>query len=148
MDSNEAHSLIDADGQPRSKFTCALSDDELKRCFESMLAVRSFDDICIKLQRGGRIGFSIPNTGVEATQVGAAAALRDGDHIFPSYRDFGIAIHKGVAAVEMFHNMFGNSRDAAQGRQMPVHFSFVEPVRFFPISSPIGTHIPQAVGAA
>ncbi|MAG63876.1 hypothetical protein CMO84_10190 [Candidatus Woesearchaeota archaeon] len=148
MDSNEAHSLIDADGQPRSKFTCALSDDELKRCFESMLAVRSFDDICIKLQRGGRIGFSIPNTGVEATQVGAAAALRDGDHIFPSYRDFGMALHKGGAAVEMFHNMFGNGRDAAQGRQMPVHFSFVEPVRFFSISSPIGTHIPQAVGAA
>lgn len=148
MDPNEAYSLIDADGQPRSKFTCALADDELKDCFRSMLAVRSFDDICMKLQRGGRIGFSIPNRGVEATQVGAAAALRDGDHIFPSYRDFGMALHKGVPPVEMFHNMFGNGRDAAQGRQMPVHFSFVDPVHFFSISSPIGTHLPHAVGAA
>jgi len=110
--------------------------------------VRSFDDICMKLQRGGRIGFSIPNRGVEATQVGAAAALRDGDHIFPSYRDFGMALHKGVPPVEMFHNMFGNGRDAARGRQMPVHFSFVDPVHFFSISSPIGTHLPHAVGAA
>jgi pyruvate dehydrogenase E1 component alpha subunit len=148
MDPNEAYSLIDADGHPRSKFTCALADDELKDCFRSMLAVRSFDDICMKLQRGGRIGFSIPNRGVEATQVGAAAALRDGDHIFPSYRDFGMALHKGVPPVEMFHNMFGNGRDAARGRQMPVHFSFVDPVHFFSISSPIGTHLPHAVGAA
>jgi hypothetical protein len=31
---------------------------------------------------------------------------------------------------------------------MPVHFSFVEPIHFVSISSPIGTHIPQAVGAA
>ena len=31
---------------------------------------------------------------------------------------------------------------------MPVHFSFVKPIHFVSISSPIGTHIPQAVGAA
>jgi 2-oxoisovalerate dehydrogenase E1 component alpha subunit len=48
----------------------------------------------------------------------------------------------------MMHNMFGNARDGAKGRQMPVHFSFVAPIRFVSISSPIGTHIPQAVGAA
>jgi 2-oxoisovalerate dehydrogenase E1 component alpha subunit len=44
--------------------------------------------------------------------------------------------------------MFGNARDSAKGRQMPVHFSFERPIRFVSISSPIGTHIPQAVGAA
>jgi 2-oxoisovalerate dehydrogenase E1 component alpha subunit len=148
MDPKETLSLLDPDGQPRSEFTCALSDEELVRCFSAMLAVRSFDDICMKLQRGGRIGFSIPNRGVEATQIGAAAALQDGDHIFPSYRDFGMAIYKGVSALEMFHNMFGNGKDVARGRQMAVHFSFVEPVHFFSISSPIGTQLPQAVGAA
>jgi 2-oxoisovalerate dehydrogenase E1 component alpha subunit len=31
---------------------------------------------------------------------------------------------------------------------MPVHFSFDDPIHFVSISSPIGTHIPQAVGAA
>ncbi len=31
---------------------------------------------------------------------------------------------------------------------MPVHFSFVDPIHFVSISSPIGTHLPQAVGAA
>jgi TPP-dependent pyruvate/acetoin dehydrogenase alpha subunit len=125
-----------------------LSDEELLHCYRTMLRVRAFDDTCMKLQRSGRIGFSIPNRGVEATQVGAASALRRTDWIFPSYRDFGMALYHGVRPVEMMHNMYGDARDSARGRQMPVHFSFVEPIRFVSISSPIGTHIPQAVGAA
>ena len=59
-----------------------------------------------------------------------------------------MALYHGIEPVDMMHNMFGNALDTAKGRQMPVHFSFVEPIRFFSISSPIGTHIPQAVGAA
>lgn len=125
-----------------------LSDDELLHCYRTMQMVRAFDDTCLKLQRSGRIGFSIPNKGIEATQVGAASALRKTDWIFPSYRDFGMALYHGVPPVEMMHNMFGNDADTARGRQMPVHFSFVEPIRFYSISSPIGTHLPQAVGAA
>jgi 2-oxoisovalerate dehydrogenase E1 component alpha subunit len=125
-----------------------LSEPELLHCYRAMLQVRAFDAICLKLQRSGRIGFSIPNEGIEATQIGAASALRKTDWIFPSYRDFGMALYHGVAPREMMHNMFGNARDGAKGRQMPVHFSFVEPIRFVSISSPIGTHIPQAVGAA
>ena len=113
-----------------------------------MLRVRAFDAICLKLQRSGRIGFSIPNKGIEATQVGAASAIRKTDWLFPSYRDFGMALYHGVQPVDMMHNMFGNAMDTAKGRQMPVHFSFVEPIKFYSISSPIGTHLPHAVGAA
>jgi len=128
-----------------------LPDEELLRCWRSMLRTRVFDDTCMKLQRSGRIGFSIPNKGIEACQVGAASALESADWIFPSYRDFGMALHLGVTMTDLMHNMFGNAQDAARGRQMPVHFSFAppaQPVRFFSISSPIGTQIPQAVGAA
>jgi TPP-dependent pyruvate/acetoin dehydrogenase alpha subunit len=59
-----------------------------------------------------------------------------------------MALYHGVDPVEMMHNMFGNNLDAARGRQMPVHFSFTDPIKYFSISSPIGTHLPQAVGAA
>lgn len=140
-------SVIEPDGKINGHDP-GLSDDELLHCYRTMLSVRVFDEICLKLQRSGRIGFSIPNRGVEACQVGAASALRKSDWIFPSYRDFGMALYHGVEPVEMMHNMFGNASDSAKGRQMPVHFSFVEPIHFFSISSPIGTHIPQAVGAA
>ena len=99
-----------------------LSPDELLHCFRTMLMVRAFDETCLKLQRSGRIGFSIPNLGVEATQVGAASALRKTDWMFPSYRDFGMALYHGIRPADMMHNMFGNSLDTAKGRQMPVHF--------------------------
>ena len=116
--------------------------------YRAMLLTRAFDDTCMKLQRSGRIGFSVPNKGVEATQVGAASAMQKTDWLFPSYRDFGMALYHGIEPVEMMHNMYGNAQDSAKGRQMPVHFSFVDPIHFYSISSPIGTHIPHAVGAA
>ena len=125
-----------------------LSEEELLYCYRTMLAVRVFDEICLKLQRSGRIGFSVPNEGIEATQVGAASAMRKSDWLFPSYRDFGMALYHGVPPIEMMHNAFGNAADGSKGRQMPIHFSFREPIRFVSISSPIGTHLPQAVGAA
>lgn len=140
--------VIEPDGATAPGYDTGLSDDELLRAYRAMLCVRAFDDTCMKLQRAGRIGFSIPNRGVEATQVGAASALRTSDFLFPSYRDFGMALYHGVPAVEMMHNMFGNAEDSGKGRQMAVHFSFEAPIKFFSISSPIGTHIPQAVGAA
>ena len=147
MIATEPLSVIEPDGAING-YDPQLSDAELMHCYATMLRVRAFDDTCMKLQRSGRIGFSIPNKGVEATQVGAASALKLTDWIFPSYRDFGMALYHGVSPVEMMHNMFGDSLDAAKGRQMPVHFSFVQPIKFFSISSPIGTHIIQAVGTA
>ena len=147
MTTTQLISVIDSEGRV-AKEEHSLSKEELLHCYRTMIMVRAFDDICLKLQRSGRIGFSIPNKGVEATQVGAASALAKTDWIFPSYRDFGMALYHGVKPLDMMHNMFGNGADTSQGRQMPVHFSFLEPIRFVSISSPIGTHIPQAVGAA
>ena len=147
MTMTEPLQVIHADGSVNG-YDPGLSEEELLHCYRTMLRVRAFDKICLNLQRSGRIGFSIPNKGVEACQVGAASALEKTDWIFPSYRDFGMALYHGVDPVDMMHNMFGNAMDTAKGRQMPVHFSFVEPIKFVSISSPIGTHIPQAVGAA
>lgn len=147
MTQTEIRSVLSPEGTTEG-FDPGLSDEELLHCYRSMKLVRAFDDICLKLQRSGRIGFSIPNLGIEACQVGAAAALRKDDWIFPSYRDFGMALYHGVDPLDMMNNMFGNANDNAVGRQMPVHFSFVEPIRFVSISSPLGTQIPQAVGAA
>ena len=147
MSAYDVFSVIEADGNA-GDHDPGLTDAELLHCYRTMLMVRAFDDTAMKLQRSGRIGFSIPNRGIEATQVGAASALEKTDWIFPSYRDFGMPLYHGVPVVEMMHNMFGNSLDTAKGRQMAVHFSFDDPIRFLSISSPIGTHIPQGVGVA
>ncbi len=147
MTAVEPLSLLAADGTLNGH-EHGLSRDELLHCYRTMALVRAFDEVCLKLQRAGRIGFSIPNKGVEATQIGAASCLRRDDWIFPSYRDFGMALFHGITPLSMMHNMYGNARDTSKGRQMPVHFSFDQPIRFVSISSPIGTQIPQAVGSA
>lgn len=126
-----------------------LKKDVLLRMFRAMVRTRAFDDRCMKLQRTGRIAFSVPNKGIEATSVGAAAALDvKRDWVAPHYRDFGIPLFHGVTALEMMDNMYGNVDDNAVGRQMPVHFSFDQPLKYLSISSPLGTQIPHAVGIA
>jgi pyruvate dehydrogenase E1 component alpha subunit len=124
-----------------------LDSEVLIQMFVAIARTRAFDSRCMKLQRTGRIGFSIPNRGVEATSVGAAAALDPArDWFAPHYRDFGILFFHNVPAEGMFDNMFGNAGDNAVGRQMPVHFSFDDPLKWLSISSPLGTQIPHAVG--
>lgn len=139
--------VIGADA-PGAGLDPKLDEAELVKLYRAMLATRAFDEICMKLQRSGRIGFAVPNLGVEACSVGAASALKSSDWIFPSYRDYGMALYHGVPMREMMNHMFGNGEDHARGRQMPAHFTFTEPIHFVSISSPIGTHLPQAVGAA
>ncbi|MBT3340022.1 MAG: thiamine pyrophosphate-dependent dehydrogenase E1 component subunit alpha [Planctomycetes bacterium] len=119
------------------------------RMYRAMVATRQFDDRAMKLQRTGKVGFSIPNEGIEAVSAGAAAALdASKDWIAPHYRDFAMALFHGVKPQEMMDNMFGNQDDHARGRQMPVHFTFTEPIRWLSISSPLGTQVPNAVGIA
>ncbi len=126
-----------------------LKTEVLVRMYRAMVRTRAFDDRCIKLQRTGRIGFSVPNRGIEATSVGAAAALDiTQDWVAPHYRDFGIPIFHDIEPESMMDNMFGNVDDGAVGRQMPVHFSFKDKLKYLSISSPLGTQIPQAVGIA
>jgi 2-oxoisovalerate dehydrogenase E1 component alpha subunit len=147
MTATQPLSVIEPDGSTNGHDP-GMSEAELLHCYRAMVRTRVFDETCMKLQRSGRIGFSIPNVGIEATQIGAASAVRRTDWMFPSYRDFGMALYHGITPAVMMNNMYGNDRDTSKGRQMPVHFSFTDPVHFVSISSPIGTHIPQAVGAA
>ncbi len=120
---------------------------DFRRMFETMVRIRALDERGLMSQRQGRIGFYVPSSGEEGHQVGAAYALEPGDWCFPSYRVPGVALFRGAPVSRMVANLFGNSDDVTLGRQMPCHYSFKEQ-NFVSISSPLGTQIPQAVGAA
>ncbi len=124
-----------------------LSNGDLRRMHETMVRIRALDERGLMSQRQGRIGFYVPSSGEEGHQVGAAFALRPEDWCFPSYRVPGVALHRGAPVPRMVANLFGNAEDFAHGRQMPCHYTFREQ-NFLSISSPLGTQIPQAVGAA
>ena len=64
-----------------------LSDAELLELYQHMLRIRVLDGRMLKLQRAGRIGFVGTSTGLEASLVGAAAALRPNDWMWSGLRE-------------------------------------------------------------
>ncbi len=124
-----------------------LSDELLLKMYRVMLMTRALDDRAMRAQRQGRIGFYVPCRGSEACHIGSAAALEAEDWIFPSYRETGIPLLRGLALDPMIAQLVGNTADIVKGRQMPNHFAFKD-IHFTSISSPIGTQITQATGAA
>ncbi len=124
-----------------------LSETQLLKMYENMVQSRVLDDRGMMLQRQGRIGFYVPAFGQEAITTGTAAALKPSDWVFPSYREPGLFLYRGVNVLEMICNLIGNRGDICQGRQMPNHYSFAKQ-RLFSISSPISTQVIQAVGAS
>ncbi|MGD0718867.1 MAG: thiamine pyrophosphate-dependent enzyme [Thermoplasmata archaeon] len=122
-------------------------EDRLLEIYRTEVLARLMDDRCITLQRQGRIGFYVPHSGQEAAQVGCGYALDPGDWLFPAYRELALALVRGVPVKSLLDQFMGNSADLTKGRQMPNHYSFRDQ-HFVSPSSPIGTQITQAVGAA
>ncbi|MCA9674885.1 MAG: thiamine pyrophosphate-dependent dehydrogenase E1 component subunit alpha [Kofleriaceae bacterium] len=123
-----------------------LSEDTLGQIFDVMLMVRVMDDRMMRLQRQGRLGFYMKAIGEEASHF-AVAPLRPTDWVFPSYREQGAWFWRGYTVTNFINQLFGNELDPVKGRQMPVHHT-ARDLNLVSISSPVGTQIPQAVGAA
>lgn len=112
-----------------------------------MITIRTLDDILYNAQRQGRISFYMTNTGEEGCQIGSAAALHTDDYIYGQYREAGVLLHRGFGLSDFMNQCFGNCKDPGKGKQMPVHYGSKQH-NFFTISSPLGTQIPHAAGAA
>jgi pyruvate dehydrogenase E1 component alpha subunit len=124
-----------------------LSPPELLEAYRTMVLARTVDERCLTLQRQGRIGFYVPLQGQEAAQVGCARALAPEDWIFPAYRELAVALVRGIPLSLLLNQFYGNSGDETKGRQMPNHYGYRR-FNFVTASSPVGTQISHAVGAA
>ena len=98
------------------------------------------------LQRQGRISFYMTGTGEEAAQVGTAAQLGRRDVIWAQYRELGTYLHRGFSIQQVVDQCLSRCDEPGKGRQMPVHYCDAT-IGMQAISSPLGTQIPQAVGA-
>jgi pyruvate dehydrogenase E1 component alpha subunit len=134
------------DGSVDPALDPALSNEDLLFLFRKMLLLRALDEKAISLQRSGRIGFFVPSTGQEASEIGSGFALKEGDWIFPSYRDHGAALVRGYPLSALVGQLFGNASDAIKGHQMPNHWCD-RSIHLVSVSSPVATQLPQAVGA-
>jgi len=139
--------VLDETGQAVGSWNPRLSVDELLQGLRLMLLTRLFDERMQRAQRQGRITFYVRSLGEEAVSVAAAMALRETDMLFPSYRNQGLFMARGLPLIEMMSQLLSNSRDMCKGRQLPVMYHSA-PRRLFSISGNLATQYPQAVGWA
>ncbi len=137
--------VLDDRGQACGPWDPKLSPDRLLAGLRQLLLTRVFDDRMQRTQRQGRITFYVRSYGEEAVSVAAAAALAESDMLFPSYRNQGLFIARGVSLVELMCQLLSNTRDMCKGRQLPVMYHAAEQ-NIFSISGNLATQYPQAVG--
>jgi 2-oxoisovalerate dehydrogenase E1 component alpha subunit len=124
-----------------------LDASDLQVGLRHMLLTRIYDDRMQRMQRAGKISFYIRSLGEEAVSVAQCMALRPADMLFPSYRNQGLYITRGIALVDMMCQLLSNTRDMCKGRQLPVMYHS-KAGNIFSISGNLATQFPQAVGWA
>src|SRR5579862_3361127 len=126
-----------------------LSREIMVGAYRTMLLSRKLDEKEIQLKRQNRAFFQINGVGHEAIQVAAALCLRPGyDWFYPYYRDRALCLQLGVTPLDMLLGSVGSKDDpSSAGRQMPSHWSSPS-LHIVSLSSPTGSQILQAVGAA
>jgi 2-oxoisovalerate dehydrogenase E1 component alpha subunit len=115
-----------------------LSDDQLRDFYRDLVVVRRIDVEGTNLQRQGHLGIWAPLLGQEAAQVGSAAALGPDDHVFPSYREHGVAYCRGLDIVKVFELFRGVSLAGWDPAEHNVGLYAI----------PIGTQVLHATGYA
>jgi len=130
--------ILDEEGKVDENLMPSLSNKEIKKLYELMILLRTFDDKSFNLQRQGRIGTYIQFKGQEASQLGSAFALEEKDWMFPMYRSGGALIVRNHPMYKILQYDGGDIRGLKSD----------DNVNNFPISIPVGTQTPHAVGCA
>jgi pyruvate dehydrogenase E1 component alpha subunit len=129
--------ILDEEGRAAPDLDPGLPDGTLRALYEMMARTRAADAKALKLQRQGRLGTYAPSLGHEAAQVGLASAMAKDDWLFPYFRDLGAFLARGFPLADYYHFWMGNEA----GMRVP------DGLNIFPVSIPVGSQIPHAVGA-
>jgi pyruvate dehydrogenase E1 component alpha subunit len=130
--------ILKPDGTLQSGQMAPIRDQETLALYQKMLFTRLADQKGLLLQRQGRFGTYAPIWGQEACQIGGVYALQKGDWVFPAFREIGATLMMGITLKNFMLYWMGNE----MGSHSP------KGINIMPVSIPVGTHIPHAVGAA
>jgi 2-oxoisovalerate dehydrogenase E1 component alpha subunit len=131
--------LLGPDGRPVHSTDLEMpGDDVLVRLHRQMVLGRRFDSQATALTKQGRLAVYPSARGQEAGEIGAVAALRPQDWLFPTYRDSMALVARGVDPVQVLTLLRG---DWHCGYDPYAH-------RVAPQCTPLATNAPHAVGVA
>ncbi|MEV8565804.1 thiamine pyrophosphate-dependent dehydrogenase E1 component subunit alpha [Streptomyces sp. NPDC051322] len=106
--------------------------------YDALVHGRRYNAQATALTKQGRLAVYPSSTGQEACEVAAALALQEQDWLFPSYRDTLAAVARGLDPVEALTLLRGDWHTGYDPREH----------RIAPLSTPLATQLPHAVGLA
>ncbi|WP_240630291.1 pyruvate dehydrogenase (acetyl-transferring) E1 component subunit alpha [Specibacter cremeus] len=118
--------LLDAQGRRVSDdafgpYADALDPQTLRGFYKDMAVVRRFDAEATALQRQGELALWVPVIGQEAAQIGSGRALAAADYVFPTYREHGVALTRGLDLADLFKLFRGISNGGWDPRETNFH---------------------------
>ncbi|MGH7310481.1 MAG: pyruvate dehydrogenase (acetyl-transferring) E1 component subunit alpha [Candidatus Rokuibacteriota bacterium] len=131
-------SILDAAGHLDTALEPAIPPERLQELYRAMVLGRRLDERMVRLQRQGRIGTFAPIKGQEASQLGSAFALQRTDWLVPSFRETAAMVWRGWPIEKILLYFAGRVEG---GQPAPDQ-------RDLPITVPVATQLPHAVGLA
>ncbi len=131
----ETLSVIDTQGELVGDDP-GLNPDLYQAMYRNMVLSRALDRRMLALQRQGRLGTYAMLEGQEAVQIGSALALEPHDFVFPSYREHGVQITRGLPMEVLL----------AYWKGLPNAAWDIAKYRTGIVTVPIATQLPHAVG--
>ena len=128
-------SILDADGELVGEDP-GLDPELYQTMYRNMVLARALDRRMLALQRQGRLGTYAMLEGQEAVQIGSALALEPHDFVFPSYREHGVQITRGLPIEVLL----------AYWKGLPNSAWDIEKYRTGIVTVPIASQLPHAVG--
>ncbi|WP_433163087.1 thiamine pyrophosphate-dependent dehydrogenase E1 component subunit alpha [Kribbella sp. CA-247076] len=139
LPSAEPVRLIDQDGVPHDHPSYRLPTEEaLVDGYVELIKGRRINDQASALVRQGRLAVYPSSHGQEACQVAATMVLREGDWLFPTYRDTVSIVSRGVDPIETLTLLRGDWHSGYDPYARKVA----------PQATPLATQLTHAVGVA
>lgn len=133
--------FLDSSGAARAELPPFARDHEqLRSMYRWMVLTRAFDKKAVALQRTGQLGTYASCLGQEAIGVALGLAMKREDIFIPAYREYAAQFLRGVKMRDILLYWGGDERGMRfEGSGSP---------HDFPLSVPIGTHVPHSIGVA
>ncbi|MEU6483431.1 pyruvate dehydrogenase (acetyl-transferring) E1 component subunit alpha [Streptomyces sp. NPDC046887] len=110
----------------------------LRKLYAELVRGRRYNAQATALTKQGRLAVYPSSTGQEACEVAAALVLEERDWLFPSYRDTLACVARGLDPAEALTLLRGDWHTGYDPRER----------RIAPLSTPLATQLPHAVGLA